>query len=151
MVMLEDCRNNILTYMVVLQSREHASNLFFKLYEASISECNIGNPWHWNRTADKLVLSQCVIWWRFIFKISIYTDLGGSCQNKLKQFRGVAGAVVQTPLSFIDFFYLLSHWSFVEISSEHFNSQNLKARELKFWEKVHLPPQVTCHMSHVIC
>ena len=89
-------------HMVVCQSRVHASNLFLKFNETRISECNNGNPWHWNRTADKLVLSQCVIRWLFIFEISIYTDLGGRCENQMKQFRGLIGAVLQTPLSLID-------------------------------------------------
>ena len=29
------------------------------------------------------------------------------------------------------------------------NSQTVRARELKFWEKDHLLPPVTCHFSHV--
>ena len=31
------------------------------------------------------------------------------------------------------------------------NSQTIRAREPKFYEKVHLLSPVTCHMSHVIC
>ena len=64
---------------------------------------------------------------------------------------GVAEAVLQTPLSFMKW---LSHSSFVKISSEHLHSQTRRARELKFWKKVHLPPTpsgVICHMSHVMC
>ena len=37
-------------------------------------------------------------------------------------------------------------------SSEHHESQTVKARELKFWTHVHSPQQmshVACHMSHV--
>ena len=33
----------------------------------------------------------------------------------------------------------------------HLQSQTVRARELKFWEKVHLPPAVTCHLSCVTC
>ena len=57
---------------------------------------------------------------------------------------GVAGAVLQTPLSLI--------WSsFSSRSSNHFPAQTKRARELKFWENVYPPPNVTCHVSHVIC
>ena len=31
------------------------------------------------------------------------------------------------------------------------NSQTVRARDLKFWEKVHLLPLVTCHMSLATC
>ena len=58
----------------------------------------------------------------------------------------VAGAVLQTPLQIID---SLIHSSFVAISSEHLHSPTLRARELKFQEKVHLPPP--CIVSHVMC
>ena len=39
------------------------------------------------------------------------------------------------------------------MSLKHFNSQTLRARELKFLKKVHHPPlsSDTCHMSRVIC
>ena len=30
------------------------------------------------------------------------------------------------------------------------HSQTVRARDLKFWEYVHLPPSVTCQMSHVL-
>ena len=41
----------------------------------------------------------------------------------------------------------LFHWL-----SEWFpNSQTVKARDLKFWKKVHLLPPVMCHVSHVTC
>ena len=39
----------------------------------------------------------------------------------------------------------------MEISSEHIHSQTIRARDLKFWEKVHLPPPVMRHMSCVTC
>ena len=29
--------------------------------------------------------------------------------------------------------------------------QSVRAMDLKFWEKVHLPPPVRCHMSRVMC
>ena len=37
----------------------------------------------------------------------------------------------------------------MDISSEHPNSQTVRARELTFGEMVHLPPPLMCHMSHV--
>ena len=61
---------------------------------------------------------------------------------------GVAGAVLQTASSLTD---TVSHSSFVKISSEHLHSQTIKARKLKFWEKVHLPPPVMFHESYVTC
>ena len=39
----------------------------------------------------------------------------------------------------------------METSSEHLHCQTVRARELKFWEKVHLPPSVMCHVSCVMC
>ena len=40
-------------------------------------------------------------------------------------------------------------------SSKHFHAQTVRARELKFWQKVHLPQSILCHvsyvMSHVSC
>ena len=59
---------------------------------------------------------------------------------------GVAGAVLKTPSSFIQ-------WSFSSKSSKHDNSQTVRARKLKFWENVH-PPHVShfmCHESSVTC
>ena len=32
----------------------------------------------------------------------------------------------------------------MKISSKHLHSQTVRARELTFWEKVHLPPPLTC-------
>ena len=60
--------------------------------------------------------------------------------------RGVAGAVQQTPLLLI---HLVSGSSFVDISLEHLHSQTVRARELKFGEKVYLPSPVTLHVSNV--
>ena len=37
----------------------------------------------------------------------------------------------------------------MEISSDHLHSQTVRARELKFCEKDHLPPPVICHLSPV--
>ena len=39
----------------------------------------------------------------------------------------------------------------MEISSIHCLSQTVRAIELKFWEKAHPPPYVTCHVSQVMC
>ena len=39
----------------------------------------------------------------------------------------------------------------MEISSVHLDSQTIRAKELKFLEKVHLFPSVMCHVSHVMC
>ena len=39
----------------------------------------------------------------------------------------------------------------MKISSEHPHSQTGRARDLKFWENVHLPPSVMCHMSSGTC
>ena len=63
---------------------------------------------------------------------------------------GAAGAVLQTPLSLINW---LIESSFVEISSEHLHSKTVRAGKLKFGEKVLLPHLscVTCHMSRVMC
>ena len=36
-------------------------------------------------------------------------------------------------------------------SSNHFPTQTVKARELKFWESFDPPPCVTFHVSHVSC
>ena len=44
-----------------------------------------------------------------------------------------------------------SHSFFVEISSRNLYSQTKWVRHLKFWENVHLPLCVTCHVSHVMC
>ena len=45
----------------------------------------------------------------------------------------------------------VSESSFVKISSTNLHSVTVRARELKFWEKVHFPPPVICHVSHVTC
>ena len=41
--------------------------------------------------------------------------------------------------------------SFVKIFLKHLHSQTIRARVLKFLEKVHFTPLVTCHVSHVPC
>ena len=61
---------------------------------------------------------------------------------------GVAGAVLQTPLSFIDSFF---HSAFSSESSKGLQSQTIRARELKFLKNVYPPPFVTCHASCVTC
>ena len=69
---------------------------------------------------------------------------------------GVAGAVLQTPLSFMTFIHSLNKRfsdPLVKISSKHRLSQTIRARELKF-EKMFTPhngSHVTCHMSCVTC
>ena len=57
-------------------------------------------------------------------------------------------AVLKTPRSLIE---ILTGSSFMEISSKHHHSQTVRARELTFWEKVHLSPPVTCHVLNVTC
>ena len=39
----------------------------------------------------------------------------------------------------------------MKISSKHLHSQTVRARELNFFETVHLPPPVMCNVSHVTC
>ena len=59
-----------------------------------------------------------------------------------------ASAVLQTPSSLIQ---SVSPWAFSSQSSWYHKSQTTKARELKFWEIVHPPQHVTCHVSCVTC
>ena len=61
---------------------------------------------------------------------------------------GEAGALSQTPLSLIK---TLSQSSLVKISSSKLHSQKVRAREMTFLKKVHLPPPVMCQMACVIC
>ena len=42
-------------------------------------------------------------------------------------------------------------WSSVDISLEQLHSQTVKARKLKFWDMVCLPPNVMCQMLLVTC
>ena len=58
----------------------------------------------------------------------------------------VAGAVLKNTFD-TDY---VTHSSFVEIFWNHLHSQTVRARELKFPEKVHLPPPVMWHVSYVI-
>ena len=60
----------------------------------------------------------------------------------------VAGAVLQTPSSLIDWLIWLAVYS---KSSKRFESQTVETRELKFWENVHPKSSVMCHMSCVTC
>ena len=39
----------------------------------------------------------------------------------------------------------------VLLNQRSIKSQTRRARELKFWDNVHTPQQVTCHMLHVTC
>ena len=65
---------------------------------------------------------------------------------------GVAGAVLQTPLSLIESVsQFVSQWAFSSKSSKYCKSQSGRARELPFWENVYPPQHVTCHMSCVTC
>ena len=57
------------------------------------------------------------------------------------------------------FYKHLFHW-FIQLfinsvshpfPSEYHQSQTIRDRELKFWENVHPPQLVTCHMSPVMC
>ena len=45
----------------------------------------------------------------------------------------------------------LTNSSFSSKSSLNLHSQTVWARDLKFWQHVHLPPWVTCHISRVTC
>ena len=56
---------------------------------------------------------------------------------------GVAGAVLYSAL------WLTNSFSDSSRSSLYHKSQTVRARELKFWENVHPPKRVTCHMSRV--
>ena len=60
----------------------------------------------------------------------------------------VAGAVLQTLLCLI---HSATKSSFVTMSSKHLQSQTIKARDMKFLEKVHHPLCVIYHMSGVRC
>ena len=59
---------------------------------------------------------------------------------------------LKTLVLFISLFILsfIESW-FAKISSRQCPSQTERAGELKFWENVHPPPCVTCHISHVRC
>ena len=81
----------------------------------------------------------------------VCASLGGSVINGPTP----SSFVLQTALLLIKW---LSESSVVKISSQHPHSQTVGARYLKFWENVHLPPSVMCHlscvmrhMSHVTC
>ena len=62
---------------------------------------------------------------------------------------GVVGAVLQTPLSFINYV----GQSVSDPFSQNIQNtlQTVRARDLKFWDNVHQPICVTCHMSYVRC
>ena len=45
----------------------------------------------------------------------------------------------------------MSQSAFSSQSSRYHKSQTIRARELKFWENVHPPQHVTCHVSRVTC
>ena len=65
---------------------------------------------------------------------------------------GIVGDVLETPTSLIDsLFNSLTHSSFWKISSKYRLSQTVNARDLKFLEKVHPTPHVTCDFSCGTC
>ena len=64
---------------------------------------------------------------------------------------GVAGAVLQSPPSIIDWLIEWLSDPLVKISSKHSQSQTGRARVLKFWENVHPTLYFMCHMSPVNC
>ena len=81
----------------------------------------------------------------------------GSQRYKINNRPSVAVAVLQTALSFTDWFIeSLIRSSFFSQFSRHQKSQTVRARELKFWENVPPPKmrgmlRVRCQMSHVRC
>ena len=64
---------------------------------------------------------------------------------------GLAGAVLQSPLLFVDQFINWLNHILVQISSEHCQSQTGRARELTFLENVHPTLCVLCHVSCALC
>ena len=51
----------------------------------------------------------------------------------------------------LPYFYCLVSGVACQLSGVTCNSKTVRARENKFWEKDHLLPPVTCHVSHVTC
>ena len=82
-----------------------------------------------------------------LYVLSCYCDISKISGTNIFNRPGVAGAVLQSHPSLIDW---LSH-PLVKISSKHFQSQTRRARELKFWKNVYPTICVTCHVSHVTC
>ena len=64
---------------------------------------------------------------------------------------GVAGAVLQSPPSFIHSLTDSFTDPLVQISSKYCQSQTGRARELNFWENAHPTLCVMCHVSCVTC
>ena len=60
----------------------------------------------------------------------------------------VAVAVLQTPFLLINW---LSESAFSSKFPANLHSQAVRARELKFWDNIHLPQHIICHMSCVTC
>ena len=72
---------------------------------------------------------------------------------KLKLYYFICNAKTLHILTDPVLFYKHLHHSLIDSpisskSSKHLHSQTVRARELKFGEKVHLPPHVMCLMSH---
>ena len=114
----------ILNTDIAKNTKQFQSHTLVGVYQEGVQLCTMGGLW-------KVVE---LAW-------------GGSVSNgpsRLGNRPGVAGAVLQTPS-------LLSvGHPFVQISSK----QTGRARELIFWEKVHLPPatcHVACGMCHMSC
>ena len=84
--------------------------------------------------------------------ISLYLAKKKLMKNIIVNRPSVAGAVLKSYPSLTDsFIHSFIEWSFSSESSRHCLSQTWRAGELKFWEIVHPPPCVTCHVSHVMC
>ena len=59
---------------------------------------------------------------------------------------------VMCHMSLFFFFFFWAKWSaYSSKSSKYHKSQTRTARELKFWENVHPPQHVACHMTGVTC
>jgi hypothetical protein len=88
---------------------------------------------------NKLVITK-KWWWNVVCHIFLLL-------SKFEFLSFVANWVLLLLLSLMS---LISLMSLLSLLSYH-KSQTRRARELKFWENVHPPQHVTCHMSHVTC
>ena len=64
-----------------------------------------------------------------------------SCHRPLKQTQSSRGCSANT--------FIIN--LFVQVYSQYLHTQSIWARQMTFWENVHLPPHVTCHKSCVLC
>ena len=72
--------------------------------------------------------------------------------NRIINGPSVAKAVLHTPSSLIIWFiHSVIQSSFYSQSSKHHKSQTVRARYLHFWDNVHHPLCVTCHVSNFMC